>query len=163
MQRILGPFHRLSWGTLYPLIRRLEQQGLITSTVEAEAVEQTDERGQGRKVYYPTQAGRDRFFALMLERGDYTSDYPELFTMKFSKFPLITVDQQLLILHQYRAYLTTLREHYAAGSQQLKKNPGIGEDELPYLLQIAEHHIRTCDAELAWLDDMIKHTAEKKE
>jgi hypothetical protein len=56
-----------------------------------------------------------------------------------------------------------LREHYAVGSKQLTKNPGIGEDELPYLLQTAEHHIRKCDAELAWLDDMIEHIAEKKE
>lgn len=157
MQRILGPFHRLSWGTLYPLIRRLEQQGLITSTVEAEAGEHTGERGQGRKIYSPTPAGRDRFFALMLERGEYTPDYPDLFTMKLSKFPLITVEQRLLILQQYRAYLSTLREHYAAGSQQLTKNPGIGKDELPYLLQIAEHHIRKFDAELAWLDDMIQN------
>src|SRR5581483_324061 len=85
MQRILGPFHRLSWGTLYPLIRRLEQQGLIRSESEQRSVEHVSERGQPRKVYYLTEAGRTRFFSLMLDPGDYTSDYPDLFTMKLSK------------------------------------------------------------------------------
>jgi hypothetical protein len=33
--RILGPFRPLSWGIVYPLIRRLEQEGLVTSVVLA--------------------------------------------------------------------------------------------------------------------------------
>ncbi len=155
MQRILGPFHRLSWGTLYPLIRRLEQQELITS--EVEAIE------QGRKAYALTQAGRERFYALMLERGDYTSEYPDLFTMKLSKFTFITAEQRLEILRQYREYLTTLREHYATGSVELRMNPRIGRDELPYILQIAERRLRTSDAELAWLDEMIERITKNEE
>src|SRR6266480_4649292 len=56
IQRILGPFHRLSWGTLYPLIRRLEQRGLITSEVEARnSASAQEEGGQPRKIYYITE------------------------------------------------------------------------------------------------------------
>jgi DNA-binding PadR family transcriptional regulator len=165
LQRILGPFHRLSWGTLYPLIRRLEQQGLITSESEPEARtagaklalahSPTPERGQPRKIYAPTDAGRTRFFALMLDPGEYTSDYPDLFVIKLSKFSLLTPSQQLTVLQQYREYLHILRAHYHTGSQQVLTNPGIGDAERPYILQIADHHIHRCDAELAWLDKRI--------
>jgi DNA-binding PadR family transcriptional regulator len=168
LQRILGPFHRLSWGTLYPLIRRLEQQGLITSESEPKAGTagagkqsltlsrpSTSERGQPRKIYSPTDAGQTRFFALMLDPGKYTSDYPDLFAIKFSKFSLITPAQQLLILQQYREYLSILRDHYHSGIQRVLTNPGIGDDERPYILQLADHHIHRCDAELSWLDNRI--------
>lgn len=168
MQRILGPFHRLSWGTLYPLIRRLEQQGLITSESEpkmAGAQEQkltsrstrssVLERGQPRKIYVLTESGRTRFFALMLDPGEYTPDYPDLFTIKFSKFSLLTPAQQLVVLQQYREYLQIVLDHYQNGIQQVSTNPGINDDERPYILQIADHHIYRCEAELAWLDKRI--------
>jgi DNA-binding PadR family transcriptional regulator len=152
MQRMLGPFHRLSWGTLYPLIRRLEQQGLITSENEPKATSHVLERGQPRKIYVLTEAGRTRFFALMLDVGEYTPDYPDLFAIKLSKFSLLTPAQQLIVLQQYREYLQILRDHYHNGIQQVSTNPGISDDERPYILQIADHHIHKCDAELAWLD-----------
>src|SRR3989442_4739910 len=79
---ILGPFHRLSWGTLYPLIRGLEQEGFITSQVQKRraGLLQT-ERGPSRKVYALTETGQTRFLALMLDPGDYNPDYPNLFAM----------------------------------------------------------------------------------
>jgi DNA-binding PadR family transcriptional regulator len=163
MQRILGPFHRLSWGTLYPLIRRLEQQGLITSESEQKATSHVPERGQPRKIYAPSEAGRTRFFALMLDPGEYTPDYPDLFAIKLSKFSLLTATQQLLVLQQYREYLHVLRDHYHTGSRRVLTHPDIGDEERPYILQIADHHIHRCDAELAWLDNRIASLTTEKE
>src|SRR5438552_13607326 len=83
IQRILGPFHRLSWGTLYPLIRRLEQRGLITSEVEARnSASAQEEGGQPRKIYYITENGRARFFVIMLDTSEYSPDYEDLFAVK---------------------------------------------------------------------------------
>ncbi|SRR6266700_64012 len=163
MQRMLGPFHHLSWGTLYPLIRRLEQQGLITSTSDQPSTGHVSERGQPRKIYAPTEAGRTRFFALMLDPGEYTPDYPDLFTIKLSKFSLLTPAQQLLVLQQYREYLHILRDYYHNGRQLVLTNPGIGDDERPYIFQIADHRIHRCDAELAWLDNKIASLIEEKD
>lgn len=44
-------FPRLKGGTLYPLLRRLEQQGLVTSQW------QHDSSGPGRKVFTVTETG----------------------------------------------------------------------------------------------------------
>jgi DNA-binding PadR family transcriptional regulator len=156
---ILGPFHRLSWGTLYPLIRRLEQEGLITSETEKrrEGLFQA-ERGPARKVYTLTETGRARFFALMLDPGDYNMDYPNLFAMKFTKFGYLTPAQRLAILEHYRTFLLTLRDHYRTVGSQVVHNPEIMEIERPYILRLLEDRVGTLEQELTWLDSQITDT-----
>ncbi len=163
IQRILGPFHRLSWGTLYPLIRRLEQQGLITSEIEQDhAASSQEERKQPRKLYRLTEAGRERFFTLMCDPGEYSPDYPDLFAVKLSKFSLVTPAQQLVVLQQYREYLRVLREHYSSGSSMVAANPGISELERPFILQLADYHVHSYNAKLAWLDKKIADLTEQQ-
>jgi DNA-binding PadR family transcriptional regulator len=162
IQRILGPFHRLSWGTLYPLIRRLEQQGLITSEIEPRDTTQ-EEGGQSRKIYRLTSDGRGRFFALMLDPGEYSPDYPDLFAVKLSKFALLTPAQRLVVLQQYREYLSVLREYYSSGARSVIANPGITEQERPFILQLSDYHVHSFDAKLAWLDDRIAALTEPQD
>src|SRR5947209_10982247 len=163
IQRILGPFQRLSWGTLYPLIRRLEQQGFLVSEVGQHPAHFSEGRGPQRKVYRITERGRERFFALMLEPGEYGRDYAEVFTIKLSKFSLLPPTQQLVILQQRRDYLSALRDHYARGIHHLRTNTAISKEEMPYLLQIPDYHIHKCDAELAWIERKIAGFAEEKD
>ncbi len=57
-RRILGPFHPLSWGIISPLIRRLEQQGLVTSVAEKRRGGWSPlGRGQPPRIYAITPAG----------------------------------------------------------------------------------------------------------
>jgi DNA-binding PadR family transcriptional regulator len=161
IQQILGPFHRLSWGTLYPLIRRLEQHGLITSATERRRIDTLlEERGQPRKQYVLTESGRARFLTLMLDPSAYSPDYPDLFAVKLTKLGLLTPPQRLVILQQYRAYLQVLRNHYDRGRSRVVNNPGISDQERPFILQLAGYHIHTLDAQLAWLDRSIADLAE---
>jgi DNA-binding PadR family transcriptional regulator len=162
IQRILGPFQRLSWGTLYPLIRRLEQQGLLVSDTVHHPAHFSEGRGPQRKAYHITEKGRERFFALMLEPGEYSRDYAEVFTIKLSKFALLSAAQRLVILQQRRDYLSALRDHYARGLHHLQANPAISKEEMPYLLQIPDYHIHKCDAELAWIENKIARFAQEK-
>jgi DNA-binding PadR family transcriptional regulator len=163
IQRILGPFQRLSWGTLYPLIRRLEQQGLLVSEIVQQSTSFGEERGSQRKAYHITEAGRERFFALMLDSGEYTRDYADVFVIKLSKFSLLSSAQQRMILQHYRDYLSIQRDYFASGTNRLKANPAIDKQELTYLLQIPDYHIHKCDAELAWVDSKIADLVEEKE
>jgi DNA-binding PadR family transcriptional regulator len=163
IQRILGPFQRLSWGTLYPLIRRLEQQGLLVSEKVHRSARSSDGRGPQRKVYRITETGQERFFALMLEPGDYGRDYSDMFTIKLSKFSLLSATQQFVILQQRRDYLSALRDHYANGTHKLKANMAISKEELPYLLQIPDYHVHKCDAELVWIESKIVSLAKEME
>ncbi|HEV2656049.1 MAG TPA: PadR family transcriptional regulator [Ktedonobacteraceae bacterium] len=159
VNKILGPFHRLSWGTIYPLIRRLEQEGFLTSQVQKrrEGFLQT-ERGPLRKVYSLTEVGHGRFFALMLAHGDYNPDYPDLFAMKFTKFGYLTPAQRLAILEHYRTFLLISRDHYREVGNQVLHNPEIIEIERPYVLRLVEGRVGTLEKELSWLDSQITDT-----
>jgi len=67
MSPALPPRQRVNDGILYPLLRRLEEEGLVRKEVE---------RGDGaraRNVYHPTEAGR-RAFAEWLSSADDESD-----------------------------------------------------------------------------------------
>ncbi|HTD18557.1 MAG TPA: hypothetical protein VK667_03400, partial [Ktedonobacteraceae bacterium] len=110
-----------------------------------------------------TEDGRERFFALMLDPGEYTRDYPDVFAIKLSKFSLISSAQQLVILRQYREYLSVLRDYYSSGRNRLMANPAISKQELPYLLLVSDHHVHKFDAELTWIDSKIASLAEEKE
>ncbi len=159
VNKILGPFHRLGWGTIYPLIRRLEQAGFITSQAERrrDGVLRT-ERGPSRKVYSLTETGRVRFFVLMLDPGDYNPDYPDLFAMKFTKFGYLTPAQRLTVLEHYRTFLLTLCDHYRTVGSQTQHHPEVTDIERPYIILLVEDRVGTLEKELSWLASQIADT-----
>src|SRR5437763_9909824 len=104
--RLLGPFRHISWGVLYPLIRRLEREGFIVPDEKTDAGRSESIQGnQQRKQYRITETGQRRFLALMLETGDYTADYPELFLIKLNNLHHRTNEQKLIVLRHYREYV----------------------------------------------------------
>ncbi|MBI4494478.1 MAG: PadR family transcriptional regulator [Chloroflexi bacterium] len=57
LERLVGYFGTVSYGSLYPMLRKLEARGHVTASVEEQA-------GPNRIVYQVTRAGRDRFLEL---------------------------------------------------------------------------------------------------
>ena len=104
-RRILGPFRPLSWGIISPLIRRLQQLGLATCVIEPPlAAETVRGRGQPRRLYAITEAGRERFLSLMLTPSEYSRDTPQEFVIKLTKFQFLTPAQRRSVLLWYRGY-----------------------------------------------------------
>lgn len=164
VNKALGPFHHLSWGTLYPLIRRLEQEGLATSETEHRHGffhHGTRTQAQARRVYSITEAGRQRFFALMLESGEYCRAYPDLFAIKLTKFGFLTLEQRLLVLQQYRGFVSHLRSYWQSGQREVAAIKDITNSERPFILQLFDYHLHTLDAEVSWLDDQIACLSEE--
>ncbi len=163
VNKTLGPFHQLSWGTLYPLIRRLEQEGLATSETEQKRgpfCHVSRSQAQARRVYHITEAGRQRFLALMLEPGEYSRAYPDLFAIKLAKFAFLTPTQQLLVLQHNRGYVSYLRDYWQGGAGAVADIPEITESERPHILQLFDYHLHTLDAEISWLDGQIARLTE---
>ena len=163
-QRILGPWRPLSWGILSPLIRRLEQEGLITSVVEQrqEGVPRSG-RGQPPRIYAITPTGRERFLTLMLTPSTYSRETREVFVIKLSKSPFLTPAQQLSVLAWYRGYLTELRSSHQGEQSELLHAAYIDEKERPGILQAIDFQLHTVDAELSWLDGLMATLQEAKE
>ena len=154
--RILGPLRPLSWGIIYPLIRRLEHDGLTSSTLEKRQKSfPRAERGQPRRIYTITSAGRERFLDLMLTSSEYSRDTPEVFLIKLTKFHFLTLAQRQDVIEWYRGYLRNLYTYYQDARSHILHTPEVTEEERRWIVLSVDSQLHALDAELAFLDSKI--------
>jgi DNA-binding PadR family transcriptional regulator len=151
----LGPFRRVSWGTLYPLLRRLEQAGLIA----VQASKSNDRRGT--KNYRTTPLGRTRFLEIMRAAGDRDGDYGDLFRVKLSNFGHIGKEDQRAIVADYRAFLAAVVTHSDAMSREVANAPGLAVAERPYVLKAIDHQRHLAVSEIAWVERLSRNLETK--
>lgn len=165
LSNLLGPFRQMSWGVLYPLIRQLEQEGLLLSDAPstAEDGEKKTSGNRQRKQYTLTESGRVRFFALMMEQGDYHAEYAELFTVKLNNFDHLSCKQQLTILWQYRDYLQIENFYLLGGQQHVSTDPGIPENQRAHILRTISFKGSRIQGEIQWIEQQIKRLEETSE
>jgi DNA-binding PadR family transcriptional regulator len=144
----IGPFRKVSWGTLYPLIKKLEQAGYIA------AVEKHDDP-RGKKLYRTTKEGRKRFLALVSERGAFDADSPDSFSLKVGCFGHLESALRLAILKDYRDYLDQVLAHSAAMENRLWLESSLPEQERRFALLALEHRKTIVKAETRWIDALI--------
>ncbi|HEX6555328.1 MAG TPA: PadR family transcriptional regulator [Ktedonobacteraceae bacterium] len=163
--RLLGPFRHISWGVLYPLIRRLEREGLIVPDEKTDAGRSESNQGnQQRKQYRITETGQKRFLALMLETGDYTADYPELFLIKLNNLDHLTNEQKLELLWDYREYLQVEKKYLQEGQKNISEGTQfIPEDQRAHVLDIISFRLSGIQAEIDWVARKIARLESEKE
>jgi DNA-binding PadR family transcriptional regulator len=83
----MGPFRKVAWSTLYPLIRRLQEQDLIREHESAS-------HDRIRRVYTITPAGKRRFHDLMMRVGQYGDDFEEWFRIRLANFRHVSPDER---------------------------------------------------------------------
>jgi DNA-binding PadR family transcriptional regulator len=152
INKALGPLRRLSWGTLYPLLRKLQQDGLIA----VQGGKSSDRRGT--KNYRTTSRGRIRFFELMRSPARPEGEYRELFRVKLSNFGHIDKKDRESILTEYRAFLATIVKHSDAMSGEVLAAPGLAAMERPYVLKAIDHQRHLAESEMTWVDALIQRT-----
>jgi DNA-binding PadR family transcriptional regulator len=163
LSRLLGPFRQISWGIIYPLIRQLEREGLVTSLGEytGEEREQAGTSARSRKPYTITDTGRQRFSDLMQKPGNYSADYRDLFLIKLNNFDSLSADQQLTVLWQYRGFLQ-IEDLYLSGDQQrILAHPRIPEQHRSHILRIMSFRWSSIHSEMRWIDEHIQRLEEE--
>ena len=165
LSRLLGPFRQISWGMLYPLIRQLEREGLVAYEGESttEEREMAGASGKPRKQCAITEAGRERFYALMAEQGDYHAEYRELFIIKLNNFDYLSPKQQLTVLWQYRGYLQVEDMYLGGGQQRVSTNPNIPDHHRAHILRIIDFRWSSIRSEIHWVEEQIKRLEEEIE
>ncbi len=163
--RLLGPFRHISWGVLYPLIRQLEREGLIVRDEKTDAGRSESIQGnQQRKQYRITETGQRRFLALMLETGDYTADYPELFLIKLNNLDHLTNEQQLVLLWHYRKYLQFEKKYLQEGQRSISDGTRfIPEDQRAHVFDIISFRLSGIQAEIDWVARKIARLESEKD
>ena len=162
---LLGPFRQISWGVLYPLIRQLEREELLTYEPEAPPGERKQGGASSRqsKHYTITATGRKRFYTLMLEQGDYHAEYRELFLIKLNNFDHLSPQQQLTVLQQYRGCLQ-VEDFYLKGAQQhILTSADIPDGQRAHILHILRFRWSSIQGEMQWIEEQIRRLEEQVE
>lgn len=154
LKHAVGPMRRISSGTLYPLLTRLSDHGLIRLVP---GVEQEDNRP--RKQYELTEQGRQRFYEQMRAPLEYGLDTELMFHFKLVHSSHLSLAEQLHCLEQYRDFVQHKLEH-VANQQAAVRLKQIDPVKLSHILRVLDHKHSLAQAEAAWLEAEIKRTAE---
>lgn len=147
VQAVIGPTRQMSWGALYPLIRRLEADGLIGADESSAA----RRGGRARKMYRITERGRLRLIALMEKSSPYDSDYLDTFSIKLSNFHHVTHAQQGVILDEYARYVLFVTDYLVICRQRVAKEDAISERARGSILRAIDHRMHLMQADQAWI------------
>ena len=94
----LGGFWKVSYGSLYPTLRRLEREGAV------EPVFAKQEVGRRKNVYRITQKGEELFYDLLQEAGQESWE-DNRFRVRLAFFKYLKPETRLRLLEKRRAYL----------------------------------------------------------
>jgi DNA-binding PadR family transcriptional regulator len=144
----------ISYGTLYPTLRRLQAAGFIVedpSAATASAAEVPLLTGRrGRVVYKITAEGKERFAALLASAGPETYD-DEGFGVHFAFFARTDQATRLRILEGRRRRIEERRE----GLRDVLTRAAERLDA--YTLELQRHGLDACEREVRWLEELIEH------
>lgn len=145
----IGPHRKLSWGTLYPLLKRLEESGYIIAGAESD-----DPRG--KKAFRTTEAGRRRFLALMKDSGEINPNTSEIFRIKIGCFGHIKPEVQTRILKDYRNHLAQIVAHSEAMADRVTQDANLRPTEQSFALLALNHRQAVAGFEIQWLNSVIE-------
>ena len=167
---MLGPFWQVSWGSLYPTLRRLAKAGAVEKletevprrapkrpaskrarALRAKASERAGTSGRRKNVYRITPKGEEMFTA-MLEETAAAVD-AEHFTLKLAFFRYLQPETRLALLERRRAYLVDKLAEFKTNLRDYKERID------SYTLSLQNHGMAATESDIAWIDELI--TAER--
>jgi DNA-binding PadR family transcriptional regulator len=145
LNTVLGWGRVLSYGSLYPALKKMLKAGWIAEDVSTAPT--TASRRQ-RIVYALTPAGEERFGTLMAEAGPSAWE-DDNFDVRFAFFSRTDMEIRLRILEGRRARLEERLERVqtqlARTQQQMDR----------YATELQRHGVESVQREVRWLSDMI--------
>lgn len=152
---MLGPFWQVSWGSLYPALRRLAKSGAVEKVAEpapkarrsGKAAPATVATGRRKTVYRITPAG-EQMFHDMLEETAAAVD-AEHFTLKLAFFRYLAPEARLTLLERRRAYLTEKLAQFRTNLRDL------GERIDSYTLSLQNHSMASTESDIKWIEELI--------
>jgi len=135
-------FWSVSFGSLYPALRRLERNGYI---------EAAGESGR-RKSYRLTDSGLDHFQDLLEDQS--AGEDERAFNLRLAFFRHLDPDSRIGVLERRRAQLV---ERLARGRTRMRRVGSRTKERMDrYTLSLMEHGMRSAEADIAWLDELIE-------
>lgn len=137
----LGPFWQVSYGSLYPALKRLRKNGAV------EMVFPKAEIGRRKNVYRITEQG-ESLFAELLDNTSEDSD-DNGFRVRLAFFRHVKPETRIGVMERRREVLLDrlgeLKERLTAYRERVDG----------YTLSLMRHGMDTTEQDIRWLDDMI--------
>jgi DNA-binding PadR family transcriptional regulator len=158
--KIMGPFRQVQWGALYPVLNRLERDGLIRA-------EETELEGDGRtrRVYAISETGRARLHELLMDTEHHQSEYDMIFYYKVALFSHLSPEERVYLARHYAVYAQQNMAHLersrcALGEENAR---GLSPAHLTNIGDVIGHRIEYWRQERAWSEELIAREHELKE
>lgn len=137
---LLGWSRLLSYGSLYPALKKMLRAGWISDAFEPSAVTRRQ-----RITYEITDAGREHFASQMTESGP-SSWEDDSFDVRFVFFARSDLDVRLRILEGRRTRLEERLERLGKTTAGTER----------YAAELQRHRVESVERELSWLTDLIE-------
>jgi DNA-binding PadR family transcriptional regulator len=137
----LGQLTRVSFGSLYPALTRLEKLGAV------ERVFPKGEVKRRKNIYRITDKGEEMFTDALSEEASIADDTG--FGLKLAFFRYVKPETRVQLLERRRAYLT---EKLVELRDQLRQYKQRIDD---YTYSLMEHGAQTTSADIEWIDRLI--------
>ena len=145
---MLGPFWQVSWGSLYPTLRRLAKAGAVEKLTEPTRRGRAPRASGRRKTVYTITPAGERLFTDMLEETGAAVD-ADHFTLKLAFFRYLKPELRLAVLERRRAYL---QDKLA----QLKTNLRDTRERIDaYALSLQNHDLNSTESDIRWVEELI--------
>lgn len=137
----LGGFWRVSYGSLYPTLKRLERQGAVEQVFDQQEV------ARRKNVYRITDAGETLFRQLLEEAGSDTAGEDNRFRVRLAFFKYLAPESRIRVLERRRAFL---EERLDTITSSLATTTGD-----TYTMSLIQHGRETTEQDIAWLNGLI--------
>ena len=137
----LGGFWRVSYGSLYPTLKRLERQGAVEQVFDKQEV------GRRKNVYRITESGESLFRDLLEEAGPDASGEDNRFRVRMAFFKYLSPETRIRVLERRRSFM---EERLSTIRASLATNTGD-----TYTTSLMQHGRESTEQDIAWLNGLI--------
>jgi DNA-binding PadR family transcriptional regulator len=150
LNTVLGMFRAFSYGSLYPCLKQLLANGLITEDRPEEPANAALalQSRRSKIVYKLTAEGKERLQDLLTEAGP-ASWEDEGFGVHFAFFAHTRADVRLRILEGRRSRLEERLESVRAALARTRERVD------SYTLELQNHGLESVEREVRWLNELI--------
>ena len=150
LSEMLGTVRTVSFGSLYPTLRRLQQQGdIVEDSSAATATRPPATARRGRKTYRITTRGKGTLAALLDEQVS-ASFADDGFGVHLAFFDRTPGPARVRLLEGRRRVLEERRESQRDAATRA------GPTELRYARQLTLLGLETSERELRWINELIR-------
>jgi DNA-binding PadR family transcriptional regulator len=153
LNAVLGTFHSISYGSLYPCLKDLTARGAIVEAGPADAGAPALSGKRARIVYMLTGEGKDRFAEMLAETGPESWE-DERFGVHFAFFSRTDAQVRRRILEGRRSRLEERKSDLRASLARTR------EKFDSYTLELQRHGLDSVEREVHWIDGLLEHEAE---